>query len=196
MNVVSGSDFKVPFHRGGKPVLRETLQIEGTRQHVKKRENGRRRRDRSSINFLEPGGPGTSFSARHHQERRVPFVSLQLSLSLSLLTDIANIIHAGIFFLYDSTYFSLSFFSTYRIDEILRTSSCPLIRAISRYFFSFSQKGEKKRSGIDRSRKSCRSNPALDRDLSRLVRGGLMLSMTGVRANNNIRLTRCRLPSL
>lgn len=31
MNVDSGSDFKVPFHRGGKPVLRETLQIEGTR---------------------------------------------------------------------------------------------------------------------------------------------------------------------
>lgn len=83
MNVDSGSDFKVPFHRGGKPVLRETLQIEGTRQHVKKRENGRRRRDRSSINFLEPGGPGTSFSARHHQERRILFVSLQPSLSFS-----------------------------------------------------------------------------------------------------------------
>lgn len=56
----------------------------------------------------------------------------------------------------------------------------------------------KKQSGIDRSRswKSCRSNPTLDRDLSRLVRGGLMLSMTGMWANNNISLTWCRLPSL
>lgn len=114
MNVDSGSDFKVPFHRGGKPVLRETLQIEGTRQHVKKRENGRRRRDRSSINFLEPGGPGTSFSARHHQERRIPFVSLQLSLSLFLLTDIANIIHTLEYsFLGFRFYLFLSFFLSF-----------------------------------------------------------------------------------
>lgn len=58
-----------------KPVLRETVQIEETRWRRmagEERENGRRRRDRSSINFLEPGGPGTSFS-RRQQERRIPF---------------------------------------------------------------------------------------------------------------------------
>lgn len=143
MNVVSGSDFKVPFHRGGKPVLRETLQIEGTRQHAKKRENGRRRRDRSSINFLEPGGPGTSFSARHHQERRIPFVSLRLSLSLCAHRYCQhytrwNILSLGFrFYLFLS--FPLSFFShlSHRRD-FENLSLPPLIDEQFEVFFSLS----------------------------------------------------------
>lgn len=163
MNVDSGSDFKVPFHRGGKPVLRETLQIEGTRQHVKKRENGRRRRDRSSINFLEPGGPGTSFSARHHQERRIPFVSLQLSLSLSPHRYCQHYTRWNILFQdSDSTYFFLSFFLfshlSYRRDFENLSLSLPNSSNL-RYSMSLSFSRDKGKKNKAESTDLVRENP-------------------------------------
>lgn len=106
------------------------------------------------------------------KDERIPFVSLCPHRYSHNTLHALEYSFSGIPILLIS--FLLSFFFS---DEISRIS------------LSWQKKNKR---GIDRSRwwKSCRSNPTLDRDLSRLVRGGLMLSMTGMWANNNIRLTR------